>query len=45
MPIILAIWEAEMERACIRGQPGEIVQKTPISIITRANGLEVYGAP
>jgi hypothetical protein len=36
MPVILAAWEAEIGRIGIRGQPGKIVLKTPISKITRA---------
>jgi hypothetical protein len=36
MPVILATWEAEMERMVMRGQPGQIVLQTPISNITRA---------
>jgi hypothetical protein len=29
MPIILATWEAEIERIEVPGQPGQIVCKTP----------------
>jgi hypothetical protein len=36
MLIILAIWEAEIRRIGVQGQPGQIVCKTPISKITRA---------
>jgi hypothetical protein len=28
MPIILAIWEAEIQRIVVQGQPGQIVHKT-----------------
>jgi hypothetical protein len=33
---ILATWEAEIWRIMVRGQPGQIVCETLISIITRA---------
>jgi hypothetical protein len=29
MPIILAIWEAEILRSIVQGQPGQIVLETP----------------
>jgi hypothetical protein len=29
MPIILATWEAEIERIAVGGQPGQIVEETP----------------
>jgi hypothetical protein len=29
MPIILAIWEAEVRQTTDQDQPGQIVQKTP----------------
>jgi hypothetical protein len=29
MPIILATWEAVIERTTVRGQPGQIVHQTP----------------
>jgi hypothetical protein len=36
MPIILAIWVAEIGRIKVQGQPGQRVHETPISKITRA---------
>jgi hypothetical protein len=36
MPIILAVWEADIRRILIQGQPVEIVLKTPFSKITTA---------
>jgi hypothetical protein len=35
-PVILATWEAEIRRITVRGHPGQIVQETPISKVTRA---------
>jgi hypothetical protein len=35
-PVILAIWEAEIWRIIVQGQPRQIVHETPISKITRA---------
>jgi hypothetical protein len=34
--VILAIWEAEIRRITVQGQPREIICKTPISKQTRA---------
>jgi hypothetical protein len=34
-PIILASWEAEIGRITVQGQPGQIVQETSTSKITR----------
>jgi hypothetical protein len=36
MPIILAIWKAEIRRIKVPGQPRKTVHETPISKITRA---------
>jgi hypothetical protein len=36
MPIILATWEAEIERITVKGQLRQIVCETPISNIARA---------
>jgi hypothetical protein len=33
---ILATWETKIGRITVRGQPGQIVHKIPISKITRA---------
>jgi hypothetical protein len=41
MPIILATCEAEIRRIVVRGQPRQIVPKTPISKITRAKWTRV----
>jgi hypothetical protein len=38
-PVILATWEAEIKRIKVRGQPRQIIYKTPsdpVSKITRA---------
>jgi hypothetical protein len=35
-PVILGIWETEVGRITIRGQPGQILGEIPISKITRA---------
>jgi hypothetical protein len=35
-PIILATWEADIERIKVQGQPRQIVHKTPISKISTA---------
>jgi hypothetical protein len=42
MPVILGTWEAGIGRIVFQGQPGQIVLETPISKITRANGLRYY---
>jgi hypothetical protein len=36
IPVILATWEAKIERIEVQSQAGQIVFKTPISKITRA---------
>jgi hypothetical protein len=36
MPVILAIWKAEIRSIAVEGQPRQIVNETPISKITRA---------
>jgi hypothetical protein len=36
MPVILATCEAEIRMIVVRGQPGQIVYKTPLSKITKA---------
>jgi hypothetical protein len=36
MTIILATWEVEIRKIMVQGQPGQILQETPISKITRA---------
>jgi hypothetical protein len=36
MPIILAIWEAEVRRIVVYGQPWRIVHETLLSKITKA---------
>jgi hypothetical protein len=35
-PIILANWEAEVMKIVVQGQPRQVVHKTPISKISRA---------
>jgi hypothetical protein len=41
-PGILAIWETEIGRITVGGQPRQIVRDTPISKITTQNGLQVW---
>jgi hypothetical protein len=36
MTTILASWEDELRKTSVRGQPGQIVHKTPISKIIKA---------
>jgi hypothetical protein len=36
LPVILAIWEAEIRRITVGGHPWQIVHETPIFKITRA---------
>jgi hypothetical protein len=36
MTVILATWEAEIEKMVVQGQSGQILSKTPNSKITRA---------
>jgi hypothetical protein len=38
----LAAWETEIVRIVVQGKPGQTILETPISKITRANGLEVW---
>jgi hypothetical protein len=39
MPIILAIWEAEIRRIKVQGQPGQIVSRDHISKTTKAKNV------
>jgi hypothetical protein len=39
MPVILAIWEAEIGRIMIQGQSGQKVWETPTQPIARCGGL------
>jgi hypothetical protein len=40
--VILATWETDIERIEVRGQPGQIVHKTPSPKKPEQNGLEVW---
>jgi hypothetical protein len=35
-PVILTTWEAKIKKIKVRGQPGQIVHKTPSPKVTRA---------
>jgi hypothetical protein len=42
MPVILASWEAEIQKIEVQGQPRKRVCNTPFPKLTRVNGLQVW---
>jgi hypothetical protein len=43
MPVILAIWEAEIRKIKVQGQPGKIVRETTPPPISKISGAKWTG--